>query len=414
MGVTQNFLNLDAYYRRTSGDKIIINDLSYFSIDDMSMLNNSLMTIYENSDTISTVPSCDCGNIKGRYLLNKVCHECGTTCKESHSKIEPLLWLRAINGNLKFLNPDFWLILSKLLDKKIDYVRYLCDVKYNPPIEIPAVIHGIKQMLGGIRTYENTMVNIENILKYLLESAAYKTTEKQEQLQLLLHLYTTNKQDLFTEHIPIINKKLFVMESTNKGKFVNLVVSDIIDVVMMWIKVTKPDGDNNKKWSNSTAVVISKLASLYNSYFEDYVVQKIGMFRKHVYGARSHFTFRCVITSISGPHQHNEIHVPFAVGVTAFRLHLLNKLLKRGYKYKYSSKLLYQSVKKYNPLIDDLLQELVTESPYMGLPVILQRNPSLTQSSALRLFITKFKPDTKDTTISLSVLSAKYMNADLI
>ncbi len=413
MGITQNILNLDAYYRRTSGDKIIVNDLNYFSITDIEKLNSSLMTIYNNSDTLSTIPSCDCGNFNGRYLVDKYCPDCGTKCKEVHDKVEPLLWLKSMTPDLKFMNPDFWLILAKTMDKKIDYIRWLCDVKYNPPVEIPNFVHGVKELLGGIRTYENTMKNIPAILKYLMNHSRFKEIDKQEHLQLLLDMYNKYKHDLFTEHLPIINKKLFVMENTTKGRFVNLAVSDVIDVVMMWIKAVNDDSKNEKKMSSATATAVSKLAGLYHTYFENYVVQKIGIFRKHVYGARSHFTFRSVIASVPGKHMHDELHVPWAIGLTVMRPHLLNKLVKRGYTYKTANYMLFKGIKRYDPVLDELLNELIAESPYKGIPVIGQRNPSLKQGSAQRLFITKFKSnDIFDFTINISQLIIKTPNGD--
>ena len=149
---------------------------------------------------------------------------------------------------------------------------------------------------------------------------------------------------------------------------------------------------------------------MYNKYFEDYLVRKEGIFRKHVYGARSHFTFRFVIVSVPGPHKKDEIHVPWVAGPTAFRPHLLNKLTRRGYTYKEANKILYRSVKKYDPLIAELLQELIDESPYRGIPAIINRNPSLKQGSTQLVYITKFKDKPDEFTLDLSQLVVKLGN----
>jgi len=374
--ISQKFLNLDSYYRRTTGNKIIVNDLSYFKVDDIELINSSLMTIYD-TDTMSTVPTCDCGNYTGNYLVDRECPECGSLCKDPTSIVEPLLWLKSLTADIKFLNPGFWLMFKTVLNKKIDYLRWLSDPKYNPPIEPPIYITGIKDtVMGGVRSYDVMVENIPNIITYLLSHAKFKDPDKQETLITLLKIYNSDKQDLFTEFIPIVNKKLFVMENTNKGKYTNLAVAEIIDVIMSWVKTVSESKLNRKKMLVTTAVVISKLSILYYDYFENYVVKKIGIFRKHVYGARSHFTFRAVITSISGRHQHDQIFVPKAIGVTAFRPHLLNKLVKKyGYTFKKASKLLFNAVKNDYEIIDKLLEELIAESPYdKGIPVLATRN----------------------------------------
>jgi len=87
-------------------------------------------------------------------------------------------------------------------------------------------------------------------------------------------------------------------------------------------------------------------------------------------------------------------------------------LKQRGYTLKQASAILFQSTKNYHPLIDELLQELIDESPYKGIPVLINRNPSLKQGSILRMFITEFKKDPTISTMDISILIVKPLNAD--
>lgn len=421
MAITQTLLDFDEYFISTSGDKIIVNDLNAFALTDSDKVHRNLMTVYD-SDVISTVPSCDCGYYNKRFRLNKICPNCGTQVTEPFKKVKPLLWLKAFGDEYKFMNPSFWLMLKTVLDRKslknskYDYVRWLSDSTYNPPINIPSYILGLKNLLGGVRTYPNMVNNIENILIYLMNHGSFKEFDKQQTLIEMLELYKTNKDKIFNNYLPIINKKMFVMENTNMGKFTNIAVSDVIDVVSLWVKTSteiKQSGATDRKVSTVTVNTISKLANLYTVYFNKYLLEKPGAIRKHVYGARSSFTFRSVIISINKPHKHDEIEVPWAIGVTAFRLHLLNKLVnQRGFTYKKASSLLFKCVKKHDPLVEELLQELIDESPDKGIPVVLHRNPSLLQGSTMLVRIGKFKSDPKDLTIGMSVLIVKPFNAD--
>ena len=413
MAITQNLKSYDSWFNVISSQKVIINDLDYLSMDDMEAINRQLITTY-NSDIMSTVPSCDCGVVKGRFKLHAHCSECGTTCREVHQKVEPLLWMRKLQDGLEFINPTFWLMMRQAMDKKIDCMRWMSDYKYNPPGELPTFLHGVKDILVE-RNYNNMIDKLPEVIHYMLNHAKFKDIDKQDDLNMLLEMYIHQKHNIFNNFMPIINKKLFVMENTTKGKFISLAVSDVIDVVMSWIQLnSNTEKRTYAKDGIQTAMVISKLATLYYNYFEKYVTKKPGLFRKHVYGARSHFTFRSVITSIPGKHKYDEIWVPWAIGVTAFRPHLLNKLVNQHkIPFKKASMMLFDAVKRYIPLIDQLLNELIAEAPDQKIPILMQRNPSLLASSAILTNIGKFKCDVADLTVSISVLVAKNMNADL-
>lgn len=374
MAITQRFLPMDEYFRSSDGDKIILNHLSPMALDDINKINESLITVYNNTESISTMPSCDCGMVKGRYMLNRPCGACGTSCKESYEKVKPLMWLKSLHPTVKFMNPIFWLILRNILDKKTDYLRWLCDPKYNLPTTIPNHIIGLRDEIGGKRSYANFISKIPEVLVYLSNHARYKVSYKQANILLLLEMYYKHEHDLFSDYLPIINKKLFVMENTTKGKFVNLSVADVYDVVLMWVTAANDEKATEKKKSDATAEAVSKLADLYLTYMKNYVVKKIGIFRKHVYGARSHFTFRSVITSMPGRHKHDEIHIPWGIAVTVFKYHILNKLIKRGYTYIESTRLRFKAVKKYDPIVHSVINELIAEAPTGRIAAILQRN----------------------------------------
>jgi len=334
--------------------------------------------------------------------------------RDVYEKTDPLLWLRALDDMPMFMSPHFWLMMRNAMSSTVDGMRWLSDTGYNPPKDIPDYLLGIQNTLPNFeRSYPYLVSHIKPILIYLKNHAAFKTVNKNIVIEGLIDLYTRSKKDIHSKYVPIINKRLFVMENTSKGKYTNLAVSDVIDITLLYVKAVNEVNATPNRKSNIMSRTMSRLADVYISYYKNYVASKPGIFRKHIYGARSHFTFRAVITSISGPHVYEEIHVPWAIGVTAFRPHLLNKLVKRGMIYKEASKLLFNSVKTFNPVVNECLKELVAESPYKnGIPVILQRNPSLEKGSAQRVFISYFKEDIYDPTISLSILITTPLNAD--
>lgn len=411
MAITQSLYAMDVYFKKCTGPKVILNTLNPLALDDIELVNNSLMTTY-NTDILSTVPSCDCSYLTGRFYLDKVCPDCGSTVTEVHKKVDPLMWLETLDNSIYFINPVYYLMLRYMLDKKIDYLRWMADPKYNPPIELPNFMYGVREILGEERSYQNMINKMADIIHYLQNHSKFKDLESQEKLSILLDMWKQQKSKIFSRYLPIVNKKLFVMENTTKGKFINLAVADVMDVIMTWIKVSNDEKPTLKKQQQNTILVLHKLSALYYNYLDKYIVKKIGAFRKHVFGARSAFTFRSVITSIPGPHCYDEIRVPWSIGVTAFRPHILNKLLKRGYTYKECNRLLFRAVKKYIDVIAEILQELIDESPEGKLWVLAQRNPSLLQGSSQMVWISEFKKDITDLTISISPLIIKAPNGD--
>ena len=68
---------------------------------------------------------------------------------------------------------------------------------------------------------------------------------------------------------------------------------------------------------------------------------------------------------------------------------------------------------RYDPLIHQFMEELIAEARSgKGIPILLNRNPSLKRLSIQRLYLTKVKTNVRDKTISLSVLILKGYNAD--
>jgi len=370
--VVQKWLNADEYYLRSEGDKIIVNDLNFYSVNDLELVNNNLMTIY-NTDVLSTIPECDCGETKGRFKRGKICDVCGTKVKELNEKVHPLLWLFKLENDLQFINPDFWLSLRTVLYKNVDMLRWMSDPKYNPPVTMPVYIEGIKGILKE-RSYRNLVAQLGEVLEYLTEHSYFKKEKKQKKLQKLLNDWNSKKDVLLSDYLPIINKRLFVMENTTKGKFTNLAVAGVIDVVMSWIKAVSEE-TTPKKRDNLTATTVSKLADLYYTYFDKHAVKKVGIFRKHVYGGRSHFTFRSVIVPQIGPHHYQEIHVPWTIFISTYRPYILNYMMKDKIPYNKASELLFASVKRYSKYVHGIINTIIASSKYeLGLPVLGLRN----------------------------------------
>lgn len=418
MAVTQRIYPMDELFIACKEFKLMLNDVDFHSVDEVATVGENIMTVY-GEDIISMVPSCACGHMNKAFLKGETCSKCGTVVKEISDKVEPFLWMKKLDKRLPFMNPIVWNMLNSTLYSKADIMRWMCDPHYNPPNKIPNWALGIKSIMGE-RRYFNMIDKLPQIIVYLKNLSNFKNNpSKLENLEYIEYLLTYERNKVYSDYLPIINKNMFVMEKTTKGKFTNLSVSEVIDVVMHWVKVTTPNGPEGQQLTFEVAQkamtnTLTKIPAMYLDYYSKYLFHKGGGLRKHIFGARLHFTFRAVITSRQGKHFYNQIEAPWCVGVITFRPHILNKLINiHGYTYLEADRLLFKAVKAYDSTISQILDELVAESPYpLGIPVLEARNPGLKQGSVQRKFIVYFKKDPTDYTVGKSNLSATPMNAD--
>jgi hypothetical protein len=71
---------------------------------------------------------------------------------------------------------------------------------------------------------------------------------------------------------------------------------------------------------------------------------------------------RAVISSMSDKHDHREVHIPWGQAIELLKVHLISKLIRRGYPFIKAFNLVEKSGNQYHPLIDELFKELIKES----------------------------------------------------
>jgi len=406
MANSLEYIDLDNLYHSLE-HKVLLNNFNHLELDP-TVLSDMLYSKYGSE--ISLKPRCACGYLNRAYLVNKTCPKCGTKVVKEFNVVKPVLWIKAYEEDLPFISPFYYGEIRSLFKKNVDPIRWIIDTGYNPP-NIPPMMHNVVSLIGG-RGYKNFINNVPKILTYFKNHSTFKYNHKKHKVDKLLELYKTKKELIFSHHLPLINKRLFVMEMTNKGDYTTNMLADIIDIAITAIRIS----DSNvttKRLHNGIGAIISKTNILFEKYLTEKVAKKPGSMRKHLYGTRSHFTFRGVITSFSSTLPYDDLHAPWQVLTTAFRPMVLNKLMNK-YKMNHrdASELLFDSTLKYNKLIADIGKELIEESKYKGIPVIFNRNPSLLHTSSSIKYITRFKEDPIDTTIGCSILAIKAPNGD--
>lgn len=419
---------------KNTDKKVIVNQIPLDSDTDRSKLRDLFMSTY-TTDSLSSIPTCSCGELIGGYNLGVTCKVCNTeVVKKTEDKIDHKNWLEVPEGITAFITPLVLIYLNKILKaKNNDILQWML----NPHFRIRGTMSkkltqriDILQKAGyvrGINSFIKDYDLIISLLPRLMYCDVKKDMSNAEDVLEAQRYLRKNSKVAFTRYLPLPTSILLILESTSVGYYTDKGVSDILDSVLS-LSVLK--NMENIRMSRKESIVVNALYSLvryYNISLETQIGKKEGGFRNFVWSSKGHFTGRGVISPIHGPHVYHELHMPWTQGLVLFRFHIISKLLRRGYSILAANDLITAHVNTYNLEIDIILKELIAEAPPLpslpfntegpwlnktGIPCTFQRNPSLKYISSQNLFVTVIKTDVNDKTFQLSNLVLAGPNAD--
>lgn len=408
-------VDMNHMFETAATPPVIVNAFDISSEEDKERLNRLIYTRYEG-DSLEVLPSCECGALRSEFNVGIRCDVCGTqVLSVTERPLEATLWLAPPKGVRCYINPQVWAILSNALTYTgSNLLEYLVNPSYQLPPNQPKAVKKLLTMevdYGFKRGINYFHDNFDSIMELLFQQGIINGTRQQrENLRTFMNVY---RDRLFTKHLPIPSKLGFITESTVTGTYADPTILPAIDAIRTISSTENTTYELPERVLQSRAMKANELLAEYHQNFVAISLGgKYGWFRKHVFGSRSHFTMRAVITSMSENHDYETCHLPWSVSVMAFKIHLTSKLIKLGYTPSAANKLLNENTRKYNPLLDELFQELISETNFGGIPIILQRNPSLQRGSAQMFLVTKIKTDPNVNTISMSTLTLKAPNAD--
>jgi DNA-directed RNA polymerase, beta'' subunit/160 kD subunit len=410
MAILLEPVNFDQAFKQLKKEPIIINDIKFYSEKERADLIRKFLTEY-NSDKISTIPQCDCGELIGEYLVGESCSICNTQVQnKAEEDIEPIFWLRSPIGVAKLINPRVWMMLRNRF--KANIIDYFTIVKLDKAID-PKLEKQIEQ-IGIERGYNYFVENFDFIISSLLSMSRFRFNKK-EGRDYFVEFLGRYKDCIFSDYIPIPHKDLLVMENVKNASYTDSTSKDAMTAFNLMAGIDKKLAEKPLvSRMDRTAKALNMICDYYQKFDSTYLGKKEGIFRHHIYSTRTHFSFRAVISSLTVPHQYDEIHIPWGVGIGVFKLHILNRLLKMGYEHNDALGFIYRCVSNYHPLMGQILDDIIDSNPNKSIPVLFNRNPTLLMGSVQKLRITRIKKDLEDNTIGLSILLVAFYNAKLL
>ena len=427
------------FHSRHRSDAIFVNRFQDYSAEGRKAFREKIFTRYKPQDMLTNIPRCECPvePLEGKRYLGVVCENCNQPVQNVRDqRLESRVYLKRPIGVAKLINPRMWTILSNHFKKgRFNVIQWLCDTKYPVP-EKPPKIMGQLMAMNFERGYNNFVRDFfetvdpttgevigPGIIQKLLTISDFrkKKQDNPHDTHHILKLIEMNRNKIFSDVLALPNKTLLVVEDTDMAIYVDANVPIAIDAIDSLIGLDDPlNGFNAITRQNRFVRALAQLATYYQDFDKKSFSSKEGISRKHLAATRCDWSFRAVITSLTGDHYHRELHIPWGVGVGLLRQHLAAKLERMGWLPNEIFRFLSRYATDYNPLLDKLFQELISESKHeliegsglRGLPCVFQRNPSLGLGSMQLFYITKVKTDTGDPTVGLSILTVRGFNAD--
>lgn len=401
--------NLEKRLAMSRRTPMILNDFQVVTKEQREKLASLTRSHYIDQDFYSTVPSCDCAFLTGKINLRHTCPECSTEVQHPmEGDVDFRMWFRAPEGVDSFISPVILLMLREHYKyQSFNFIHWLIvtdttQADARPQREIEMLLDmGIKRGLNFF---------VQNFFQYLdclNRLPCFTKKDSQDLMALLQSLYDKDPVTLFPRFIPIPNKSQLVMETASDSRFVDVeLLEDVFDAIEMMKGIDTPFYNYRKRQrENRAAKSLIRMSNYYHKGLYSLLSKKSGWYRKEMFGFRTPFSTRAVISSNSGKHRYDEIQLSWGQMVTTFDRHLHNLLMNRGYTPSQAIRLVKASTLRYNPLIDELLTKLLKDTPNSrGFVAIFIRNPSLTRSSTQAVWINGYKKDPRDITTSMSPL----------
>lgn len=365
-------LDLDALFAKTN-DAILLNKIDYTVPDYATKLN---ARIYSRSGELNFVVSCDCGDISGNFYLGTLCTKCNSIVRSDFSSDNRLInevWLSVPEQIPGVLHPVFYKILNRWLGHTKQNINYI-DAIINPKIDLPVDLEGVVLGRGHQYFYEN----FDYLMKYFMED--HKKTSRKVTVPWIREFLKEWRRVAFCRYLPVLSNILHTMTSDGGKTSRHFAEKSSEYIQKAAINLSYLEFSSSRH--RSSADFENVVHTAYKDYivYVDHIVERLdgkeSLIRKHIFGARYHFSFRSVVVPIVGPHDYDELHVPWSLCVNLLRVHITGRLIQKyNYDYPKAVETQAKAVVTYDPLIHQIIKDLITECRFKGLPVLFNRNP---------------------------------------
>lgn len=322
---------------------------------------------------LSFVASCQCGYLTGNYHIGTKCPrpDCGTEVRTRFARdLQYAAWMEIPDYAPPVLHNKAYMVLKNWLGTTEG--KKTIDVLLNPSLPMPKVFQ--KAGLGQGMAYFHA--NYDNIMRFFLER--YAPTRATAQAKEIPRFYQSAGNKVFVRHLPMLGQSLNMLTSRGTMNFTDDCVEHYIAAM---VELNQMEYKYKHMRVDETFVdqKIYDITVAYTNYgnmiMEGKLLQKKGLVRKAVLGARLFYTHRGVIVPITGYHQPDELHIPWRMAVNMLKLPIINILMNRmGMEMVEAYDLHMTAYNKVIPEVKEAIDILIHEikaKGYPGLPYLI-------------------------------------------
>lgn len=381
-----------------------------------NQVQDHINSLFQNGNKdLNFIASCECGELMGNFYEGVKCKRCKTVCKTNFAEqLRFRAWLELPDFVPPILHPVAYSIIERWLGKigQVSILQCLLDVDQ----ELPKQLQGV--MGQGFQYFYQ---NFDNIINYFLtEYAPLKQAAARKRAVGIREFIDKYRDIMFIRKIPVLNQALHLLTTSGTMMYSDdcsgAIIKAKIELSQM-IYVYQNGAVGGKFIDQRMWEILQSVLAYVKSISEVKLIGKLGYIRKLILGARLHCSYRGVIVPIAGPHHADEIHLPWVIGVTLYKLEIINVLMNRyGYSMPQAVAKHAKALSGFDQDIADIFDILIKECQEstitvfgkkrhpLGLGVTFGRNPSLRLGAIFLLFVTKIKHEYEDNTIGLSDL----------
>lgn len=349
------------------------------SAGECSLVNNSqakeyISSLFEetNMDSIDMVSMCSCGKLSGEFYKGVICPQCNTVVDNIFvDSLNYKAYLEIPDELPPVLHPIMYRVL------KGSWLKTLLPILLNPTAELPVRCKGKIGAQGFSYFYDN----FDDIINFL----ARTHNRKQAEISGTLDFIKKYRHLAFTRKLPVLNGSLHILTQDSKCHFTDNSGKHVLKALIVLSSLSY----NVRNKVVDDKFVDRNLWEFYESYLEymdtieeDKLFTKHGFMRKHILGTRYHCSYRGVIVPICEPHNIDELHWPWRIGVIELTLEILNRLIhQHGHNINEAYGRHHKALYVYDPLVGDIMDQLIAECGYTdpngnfvnlkGLPTLL-------------------------------------------
>jgi hypothetical protein len=421
-------VNFDAMYEysrhHAPSEPIILNHFDYTDPDYMTKLSE---LVFSDGTGADFVAKCHCGELSGNQIAGQICRICGSEVSRNNLLDSDNLicrnWVTApkelVHG---WLTPKIYLNLANWLayDKgRKSYINDILDVDADLPYDIRDFLESIdhSDRSGKGRGFTFLYNHFDRIMNYFIYD--HPTISKKSitpSIKFCMELY---RDIIFCRYVPILNSAINPIVTQegggpNRRKYSDVTADHILKAMISLSRLEfSPKKRHQLLHAERTAYkAYRNIIDYIEEATKKYIATKKAIPRTSIFGSRFHFSFRGVIVPIVGPHLYYELHIPWKMAVNTLRVHIKGILCREYDMGIHEVEIrVRRALNKFDPLIKEIMDRMIEESPFPGLPCLWDRPPSIRDGSVMLKYWTKIKTDLEDSAIGMSSLDVALQNA---